>query len=189
MRKIDELVQGMTKEEVLDCLEGDNAEAIILEINGEEYACPKDVDLEDSNCRCTCEECWREVLLNSGIQFKDEEVKQSIEMKPEAYAYHEVEKSGIDGIELVMENALEMALRSGSDVINLQSYGKVTDMLNETQVRQLSDWLLKVISYIDNKKIEREIEKHNPTEEVKEVKTIVNKEELEKLVNLTIVEK
>ena len=177
MRKIDEIAKTMTKEEVLKGLTG-GKDYTILVVNGEEYYCPGNLGLKESDdCDCSCEECWRKAL--DGVKFKEKEEK----VVAVAPTFEEVEKSGIKNIELVMEHRIEEAIKNGEDLMNLNCYSTESIMLNEQQIRQLIEWLPKVISYIDSVKAK------DDEAVVPEEKKVLNKEELENLVGITIIEK
>ena len=177
MRKIDEIAKTMTKEEVLKGLTG-GKDYTILVVNGEEYYCPGNLGLKESDdCDCSCEECWRKAL--DGVKFKEKEEK----VVAVAPTFKEVEKSGVKNIELVSEIGIEKNIRYGGNIINLNCYSTNEILLNEQQIRQLIEWLPKVISYIDSVKAK------DDEVVVPEEKKVLNKEELEKLVGITIIEK
>lgn len=72
--------------------------------------------------------------------------------KEKEYNYKNLEKSGIEGIELIRESGvINTLIRGEGELINLNSFDlrEGNSCLSEEEVRLLSKWLLDVIEYID----------------------------------------
>lgn len=72
--------------------------------------------------------------------------------KEKEYNYKNLEKSGIEGIELIRESGvINTLIRGEGDLINLNCFElrKENSCLSEEEVRLLSKWLLDVIEYIN----------------------------------------
>lgn len=166
-----EITKGMTENEILKCLKvSRDGSSVFFDIGEEIYECPNMLGLinPDTSCTLSCEECWKQSLINSGVLFKSD-----------IPTYDTLEESGIEGIELTDEESFEYnALRGVGDIVTLRAWGSEPETLDETKVRMLADWFAKVVDYLDYIK---SIDEKN--------KTILTKEELSLLTGIKIIDK